>query len=297
MRGDSKTNCIYVGLGADLRNVEHATGINYNCIETFSNADATWAEWVSPWVTHDGPGYNTWLSADPTKRQIILTINLIPNSVASDAQWTAKCAAGDYNVYARELARNLLDTGFGYSIIRLGAEMNGTWNVGSLGATVAEWHQWAQCFVQEVRAMRSVRGTQLLFDWNINANYRNIPLADFYPGNTYVDIIGIDAYDTSSISLPPTGSSRRWAVLTSEPDGLAAAADFAAAHGKPLSIPEWATVSSQGDDANYVTSMGIFVRTHDVAFQSWFDAGDDGISQLNQAQAPRSLAAYRQAFN
>jgi hypothetical protein len=32
-------------------------------------------------------------------------------------------------------------------------------------------------------------------------------------------------------------------------------AAFAAAHHKPLSFPEWATVGSQGDDAAYVTSM------------------------------------------
>ena len=35
--GNSKTKCLYVELGAALRQVEQATGINYNCIETFSN--------------------------------------------------------------------------------------------------------------------------------------------------------------------------------------------------------------------------------------------------------------------
>jgi hypothetical protein len=42
--------------------------------------------------------------------------------------------------------------------------------------------------------------------------------------------------------------------------------------------------------------MGAFVASHDVAFQSWFDAGDDGIPQLSWSQAPRSLAAYKKAF-
>jgi len=72
-------------------------------------------------------------------------------------------------------------------------------------------------------------------------------------------------------------------------------AAFAAAHHK-LSFPEWATVSSEGDDAAYVTSMGAFIAHHDVAFQSWFDAGDNGILQLTRSGAPRSLQAYIKTF-
>jgi hypothetical protein len=236
------------------------------------------------------------LAADPTVHQVILTPNLIPTSVEQDPHWLTKCAAGYYNVHARLLARNLVNSGFSHSVIRLGAEMNGTWIVGGLGATVVQWHEWAECFAQEVTTMRSVPGSEFLFDWNINANYRNIPLTDFYPGNAYVDIIGIDLYDGSGVHLPRIGSTMRWRVLASEPDGLDAVESFAAAHHKPLSIPEWATVTSQGDDPDYVTSMGRFVASHDVSFQCWFDAGDDGIFPLARSRDPRSLAAYIQAF-
>jgi hypothetical protein len=181
-----------------------------------------------------------------------MTQNLVPTSAAKDADWTANCAAGDYNVYARELARNLVATGFGYAVLRLGAEMNGTWNVGSLGTTVKEWHQWGLCFAQEVETMRGIRGSHFLFDWDINANFRDISLAAFYPGNSYVDIIGIDAYDASSKPLPRVGSTARWAALTSEADGLDAIESFAVAHQKPLSIPEWATVAWQGADQLHI---------------------------------------------
>lgn len=296
--GNSKTNCIYAKLGSQLHQVENATGITYSCIETFTNVDSTWADWVSPWVTRDVYGYRTWLAADPTGHQIILTLNVIPSSVASRPDWTAECAAGDYDKYARELASNLVEAGFGYSVIRLGAEMNGTWNAGSLGKTVTEWHQWGQCFAQEVQAMRTVHSSHFLFDWNINADYRTIPLADFYPGNAYVNIIGIDAYDigAAGIPLPSVSNPARWASLAAQPEGLDEVEAFAVAHGRPLSFPEWATCTTQGDDANYVASMGTFIATHDVAFQSWFDVGDDGIFQLSRTQAPLSLAAYKKAF-
>jgi hypothetical protein len=294
--GNSKTNCIDAPVGAALTKADQATGIKFNCIETFSNADPAWSDWVSPWVTHNGYGYNTWLAADPAGRQIVLTQNLIPTSAASDSNWAAHCAAGNYNTHATQLATNLVKSGFSHSVIRLGAEMNGTWNTGSLGTTVASWKQWGQCFAQEVKTMRAVPGTHLLFDWNVNANYRNIPLADFYPGNGYVNIIGIDAYDSSGISLPAVGSSSRWAALAGEPEGLNALKAFAAANGKPLSIPEWGTVTTQGDDGNYVTHMGAFVKANNVAYQSWFDAGDNNIFQLDQSTAPASLKAYVKAF-
>jgi hypothetical protein len=294
--GNSKTDCIHVALGGPLLQAEQNTGIKFNCIEAFSNQDSTWSDWTSPWIIQSEYGYKAWLAAAPTSRQMVLTINLIPDIAASDPEWLEKCSVGDYNTYARELSRNLVDAGFGRTVIRLGAEMNGTWNVGSLGTTVTEWRQWGECFAQEVQAMRTISGSHFLFDWNVNANYRDIPLADFYPGNAYVDIIGIDAYDDSGISLPSINTPARWAALAGEPEGLDALETFASAHGKPLSIPEWATVASQGDDANYVSEMGAFIAAHDVAFQSWFDTDDDGILPLSSSQAPLSLKAYIKAF-
>ena len=294
--GDSKATCIYASLGTPLREAERATGITFNCIETFSTSDPQWSDWINPWLIRSGSAYRAWLAEDPIRRQIILTQNLIPTSEARNQNWTAQCASGQYNSRARQLAANLVRTGFGHSVIRLGIEMNGTWKIDKLGTTVTQWHQWGQCFAQEAEAMREVPGSHFLFDWNVNANYRDIPLADFYPGNAYVDIIGIDAYDDSGVSLPPVGHPGRWAALANEPGGLAAVAAFAIAHKKPISIPEWGTVSTQGDDANYVTNMGSFIAKHRVAYQSWFNANDDDILPLSPEQAPRSLEAYRKAF-
>jgi hypothetical protein len=295
--GDSKATCIYARLGTPFREAERVTGITYNCIETFSTSDPEWSDWTSPWLIRSGSVYRAWLAEDPARHQIILTQNLIPTSVAQNPDWTAQCAAGAYNPQARQLAANLVRTGFGHSVIRLGIEMNGTWKIDKLGTTVAQWHQWGQCFAQEVQTMRQVSGSHFLFDWDVNANYRNIPLIDFYPGNAYVDIIGIDAYDASGISLPPVGDHGRWAALANEPGGLKAITAFATAHKKPISIPEWGTVVTQGDDANYVINMGSFIAKHDdVAFQSWFNANDDDIFPLSRRRAPHSLEAYKKAF-
>jgi hypothetical protein len=291
LRG-SKTNCITDPPGPALQAVERSTGLTYNCIETFTDTDKTWAEWVNPWIA-SGPGaaFQSWVAADPAGHQLIDTQNLIPDNAASNPNWTAACAAGDYNPYATQFATKMVSAGFGYSVIRLGHEMNGTWETDSLGDNPTQWRLWAHCFAQEVTAMRAVPGAHFLFDWTINEGYRNIPLADYYPGDSYVDIVGISFYDQSGNPLPGVGSPDRWQILTGEPMGLDEVYAFAAQHHKPLGIPEWGTVSTQGDDATFVTKTASFISSNDVAYQSWFDAGDFNIYRLS-SDAPLSLAAY-----
>ena len=73
--GDSKTACIYPGdtLGQTLLQSEQATGLTYNCIETYSDVEPNWADWVAPWVILPQYGYRSWLAADPRHRTVILT--------------------------------------------------------------------------------------------------------------------------------------------------------------------------------------------------------------------------------
>ena len=222
-----------------------------------------------------------------------MTQNLIPDTEASNPNWRAQGAAGRFNRYARLLAEHLVKAGFGYSVIRLGHEMNGSWENDNLGRNRSEWHHWAEYFVQIVRTMRSVKGAHFLFDWNVNAGtWTQIPLADYYPGNAYVDIVGLDLYDVSGSALPRVGAPDRWRALETEPMGLKEVYAFAVRHHKPLSFPEWGTLWTQGDDGNYVTHMGQFVANHDVAYESWFDTGHDQIYRLSAVQAPHSVAAY-----
>ena len=289
--GNSKTLCISNGSVDD---------ITYNCLSTYTNSDPTWADWVNPWIASTSEPFVGWIAQSPTTHSLIDVQNLIPDSEASNSNWTAECAAGDYNTYATEFAQSMVAAGLGYTVIRLEAEMNGNWNVGSLGSTQAAWTQWDQCWDQEVTAMRAVPGAHFLFDWNINAYYQDFPLANIYPGNAYVDIIGIDQYDAGSSSLPASGIAR-WNGLVNEADGLNAVAAFATANNKPMSIPEWGTYSTAqtlgaGDDGTFVTEMAQFIDCHDVAYQSYYNANNADVLPLDPSVAPNTTAAYVAAF-
>ena len=302
----AKTNCLYLNgtgdtLMANLRTTERATGITYNCLETFTDAVANWTEWEHPWI--DGPQYGFVEFVKASKaRRVVISMNLIPASetdIPDPLGWEDSCGAGHFNSYAVTLAKQLVANGFGHSIIRLGKEMNGSWENDFIGTTATEQRDWAGCFAREVTAMRSVRGEAFQFDWNVNACVGDYKLAGFYPGDSYVNMVGVDSYDSFCDGGHPAPSGGAFHQLATEPDGLDAVVTFANEHHKPFSIPEWGTQLTSsgglGDDPHYVTGIGNFVAHHDVAYQSYFDPARDGIIPL-AAAFPLTLKAYKAAF-
>jgi hypothetical protein len=258
-----------------------------------------WAGWVDPWFLHSGdPDLNWagWVQASPAndRRQLIISQPLIPSDLAG-TDWLDAGAAGAYTGYARQFAQNLVADGVGDAVIRLSWEMNGTWNIDSIGDTPAEYAKWVQFWRLTVKVMRSVPGAHFLFDWCPNNGVRAIPLADYYPGNDVVNIIGDDAYDAGI----PAGQTDRWNTVYNRLDGLSTIVAFAKAHHKPLSLPEWgvgvpdSANLAGGDDPSYVKGMASVVAENDVAFQTYFYA-HEWATELQTG--PQSLAAYTAAF-
>ena len=144
-------------------------------------------------------------------------------------------AAGDYNSYFLTLAQDMVAGGQGDSIVRPGWEFNGSWYPwaanGQAAAFIGYWRQI-------VDTMRSVPGQSFKFEWNPTAGDQGIgDLADYYPGNAYVDYIGLDVYDQNWASYP--GAAAQFSNLETEPYGLDWLTSFAAARGKPITLPEW----------------------------------------------------------
>ena len=284
------------GVQSAISGFEAATKSTVTCIVTYNDGATTWSGWDAPWQTNPYYGYQPWVAQAPQTRQLVLSEDLLPTGMGNPSNplpWEQACAAGDYNTYAVTLAKNLVAAGFQNTVMRLGWEMNGPWENDFMGNTSQEQSLWASCFANEVTAMRSVAGGHFLFDWNPNACTQNVPYANYYPGNAYVDIVGLDLYDQSCLT-PNTQVS--FTQLASLPASLTSIEAFAAAQGKAMSIPEWGLVSGAGnDDPAYVNGIGASVNGGNYAFQAYFDAGADNIIQLGSA-APLSTAAYTQQF-
>lgn len=303
--GPSRSECLIEDAAAsDLSSLQSTiasfdalTHTNVTCFGTYLNTAQTWTGWSDPWIVGpSGSAFTSWVAKHPRIRQLVLAVDLIPASlenISDPVGWEQSCAAGDFNSYATTLGKNLVAVGLGNSVLRLGAEMNGPWEYDFMGTTTLEQNLWAQCFANEVTGLRQAAGEHFLIDWNPNACYEDVPFANFYPGNSYVDILGLDLYDVGC-DAPTTALT--FAQLADEPGGLTSFEAFAAAQGKPMSFPEWGLESTpSGDDPGYVDGIGTTVDNGDFAFQEYFDIVVGNTILLGSDTTP-SNSAYREWF-
>lgn len=299
--GDAKTGCIYSDNSvSEMERIGAAIGRPFECASVYNYSSSTWAQWELPWFI-DGPPTDAqwakWVKQDPGVRRMIIAQALIPTT-GVPADWRKLGAAGAYDAHIRTLARNLIHAGLGHSIIDLAPEANGNWNIDNVGKTNAQYAQWRAYWARFARVMRSVPGAHFSFNWVLNSAYRDIPLAKIYPGNSAVNIVGVDVYDQAGIALPPAPSTARWTAIAHQPDGVATIAAFAKKHHKPLSIPEWGLVSHSsgggGDDPAFVSAIADVMRVDNVAFQCLFDHAVDGVLPIQGE--PASFGVYEQDF-
>ena len=140
--------------------------------------------------------------------------------------------------------------------------------------------------------MRRISGQHLLFDWNVNACTGVFPYQNFYPGNKYVDILGLDFYD-DGCDTPTTPLT--FPQLANETEGLKYFEGFANARRKPMSLPEWGLlVTPSGDDPAYIDGIGTTVAEGDFAFETYFDQAGSPLTTLPlSASTPLSVAEFQ----
>lgn len=280
---------------AVLGQIDALTGHTYSCVMAFANADPTWATWEVPWFATTKDSDEDWAAwvRQGGNRRLVITTSLVPSDVPSD--WRQICASGGYDGYAAALGRNLVSEGLARSVLRISPEANDPASgVGWSGGDPGLMAEWAECWAEEAKAME-VPGAHFLFDWTVNAGYEDVPFSDYYPGNSVVDIVGIDAYDSVVNGQEVAPGRERWQLLSREPGGIWDLVAFARAHKKPLSVPEWGEVappSGGGNDPYYVQQMARLFKKYHVAFESYFD--DDVGGTLRLGQVPASLRAYQE---
>lgn len=304
--GPSRSQCLepnfrdtgLASLQSAVSRFDAVTHTSVTCISAYLNGAPNWSTWEHPWIDSAQYGYTQWVAEAPASRQLVLGEELIPLSLedlTDPLGWEQSCADGDFNSYASELGTSLVAAGLGNSVIRLGLEMNGIWEADFIGTTIVEQKLWAMCFANEATALRQVTGAHFLIDWNPNACVENIPLANYYPGNQYVDIVGLDLFDVGCIT-PKTPLTFK--QLANEPAGLSNFEAFARARGKPMSLPEWGLMLiPSGDNPGYIDGIGSTFATRDFAFETYFDANLEIRPYLPLGpRTPKSLAAFQKWF-
>jgi hypothetical protein len=208
-----------------------------------------------------------------------LVISTPPFPADGASNYTA-CANGSYDSYWRTFGNTLNSTGRQNSIIRLAWEMNG------------DWFPWAAtnpalfiaCWRHVVDAVRSTADPDPAFEFSINAHYSQNPpshhIEDIYPGDAWVDSIGIDAYD----HYPPSLTQAQFDAQANARDGITWLYNFAQAHGKAFGVGEWGVAPGSGangggDNANFIQYMWNWLQARagkGILWETYFNNCDAG---------------------
>jgi hypothetical protein len=279
---------VSAGSLSQVRAWESFRGSAVTVVQTFADR-GSWSTITSPWLgsgTEKFAGFaGKWVISQP----------FFPTGGGD----MASCANGAYTTQWKQFGTWLNARGRSDSIIRLAWEFNGDWSEWSVSKTNPT--TWVNCFRQVVSAMRST-DPQVRIDWTLNAHSPNA--FENYPGNDYVDIIGIDTYDQWPASL----NQASWDSQCNQATGLCSVIRFARSHGKQFSVPEWGLVGSSGtgagqagqaggDNPFYIQQMYQTFRANaDVlAYEAYFsDASGANVhsSLINPAEHPNGAATY-----
>ncbi|WP_256105115.1 glycoside hydrolase family 26 protein [Streptomyces sp. ODS05-4] len=188
-------------------------------------------------------------------------------------------ADGRFDRHFTALAERLVALDVPDTVVVLGWEMNGTTYSHRCGPDPEAWKAYWR---RIVTAMRAVPGQRFRFDFAPNRGTDAIPWTECYPGDDVVDIIGMDSYDQ------PPGES--FDDHVKQEYGLRHHVEFAAAHGKPVSYPEWGLFRG-GDNPAYMRAMLDWFAEHRPVYQTITDYCPHGVWQCGDN--PRASEVFR----
>jgi Ca2+-binding RTX toxin-like protein len=201
-----------------------------------------------------------------------------------------QAASGNFNGYYKDVARSLLESRQGDSdpiYIRTGWENNlenFPWSsVGQEDAFIGAFRQFVDSF-------RDVSG-RFKFEWNINHTWDGVDPMKAYPGDSYVDVMGMDIY--WNVSQQGSNAQVAWDHMRTAPYGLEWFERQADARGKPTAYSEWGVDSNE---ASFIKNMDKWFESHDVVYQSYWNSSDNGVGKLTDWHIPNASTAFREAF-
>jgi hypothetical protein len=280
---------VYKGAGCDgLKGLETFTAwLGYKPEQTL--------EFISWQVLSAGTTWGLGCWRDGGQKHVVYSLPMLPDDGSAVL---ADGAAGKFDELFRRYAAKLVQFGYGHATVRIGWEFNG------------EWYPWAaskdpksyiEYWRRIVTTMRSVPGADFKFDWCMAGGWTNFLPEEAYPGDAYVDYIGMDFYNVS-VDRNAVTPEQRWDSRMNTRRGLKWHRDFASLHRKPMSYPEWGTGlkpdgSGGGDDPYFIEQMARWIADNNVAYHNYWDQRTGVNARLSDNHQPLAGAAYKRVFS
>lgn len=236
-------------------------------------------------------GVTCWKNAG--QKTVVYSLPMLPDTGAT----LADGAAGKFDELFRNYATKLVAAGYGDTVIRIGWEFNGVWFP---WAAEKDPQSYIAYWRRIVKTMRAVPGAAFRFDWCMAGGWTNFLPEEAYPGDAYVDIIGMDFYNVS-IDPRAVTPEQRWDSRMNTRRGLKWHRDFATQHGKPISFPEWGTGlkpdgTGGGDDSYFIEQMAAWMLASNMAYHNYWDHTGGVNAKLSDNHQPKAGAAFLKAF-
>jgi len=247
--------------------------------------------WYQPWTAYY-PGFPVGMANAVVSRGSRPMITWMPGSDSVHVGYSCRdVSSGRYDSYIRGWAKAAKAWGHPF-FLRFAYEMNGNWfpwgtspgnlNHNTPAQYIAEWRHVHDIFA-------SVGASNAIWVWapNKDGGPTTIAFAKDYPGDAYVDWVGIDAYNWGSFQ--PHSRWRDFHDVMVDPY-----TQMTALTPKPMMVAETATPEIGGNKALWITDA--FLTSLPVFFPRlraliWFDAKKETDWRVNSSSA--SLTAYR----
>ena len=281
--------------------------------------DGTFAAWrgsqvgiTATWADREAETQKAADVADYAGWQGDLDIAVAGTVIGSDEDY-AKAAAGAYDARWTAAADNIQrarGNSPGVTYVRAWHEFNGDWYWQVIPGNVEDYKKAFRRYAGILRE----RCPRCVIVWSPNDGSSNgsAPIADAYPGDDVVDLIGVDSYNANG--NPVVVDDATWDTYLHQteadgsPWGIETWRKFAEQHGKPLGFPEWGLnhKAGGGDNPEYIKRMNAWMAEHasrpgdpdlagKVVYDVYFDVnhgGDPGF-KIKDGPNPRSGAAYQ----
>jgi hypothetical protein len=285
--GISGTNAVETMVGRRIRvatdYVPHGAWSDFDAATMRTYQFDPWREWRD-----DRPG-----------SRFVCGIPLLTDADPGDFQGVA---AGTYDVYFATVGDALIAAGHADAIVMPGWEPNNS-GIGPWQAT-DDPSGYASAFRHVVTLLRGLSGQNFTFllesSLGLQAGRMLTAFADYYPGDSHVDYIGMNVYDMKP-GDPSATAAARWNWIETQTMGLRDHVAFAASKGKPNVCAEWGCyavngspdLDGGGDNPYFIRRMAAYFAANNVYYQSYFNV-DWGGGTL--ADHPNAKAQYIATF-
>jgi hypothetical protein len=261
----------------ELPKVEQWLGRPLDGIQVHTGG-ANWADWESSiaWEVE------LWKNI---ARPIFWSVPLMPEGSS-----LSEAAAGQYDSHYRKAAKLLAAASLTQRkvYVRTGWEFNAEWMPWS---AIGKAESYAEAYRHFVKAFRA-ESPKFLFEWTPNQGDHGVDPATCYPGDAYVDVIGMDFY--YDMRWDPKDPLVAWQGKVGGTYGLQWLEDFAHLHKKRTAYPEWGVMTN--DAGPYIQKAAEWFSAHDVVYHSYWNSNAAYAGKLSDGQYHDAGQVFRAHF-